>query len=141
MKLVQTLSLAVGTAVLSASSGFAQEAPVSLDMSQVQGGEAFTMGLTEATTGDGSALAVFITNDLDYGNGVIIDATVLRVEKDEFGKETAADGSILADDSSVEKTVSASGTITFGNQVENEDDIDGNVVESVGNDTSSSVDL
>ena len=138
MKFTNILSAAALTIVASATGAFAQDATY-MDMSQMQGGEVIQMGITEATTDDGAAFAAGMLINPEYGTALSVDSTVLRIEKEEYGTETAADGSIIADENSIEKTVSASGTVNFGNKVENTDDIDGSEIEVEGN--SNSVDL
>ena len=141
MKFANILSVAALTIVAGATSAFAQDASAQLDMSQYQGGQTIHMGITEAVTQDGSAFAAGMVIDGEYGTGIVIDATVNRIEKEEFASETNAEGSLVSSEDKIEKTISASGTVNFGNKVENTDDIDGSEIEVEGNDTSSSVDL
>ena len=110
-----------------------------MDMSQVQQGDTVYMGITEANTADGSAFAAGMTVNAPYGNALVIDATVNRIEKEEVFAETNAEGSLISSEDSIEKTIGASGTVNIGNTIENVDDIDGSDIDVEGN--SSSVDL
>ena len=138
MKFAQTLTFAALATIVSASGAFAQDS-TQLDMSQVQGGETMYVGITEAATNDGSAFAAGMIVNPEYGAAISIDAQVLNASKEEFGTETAADGSVLVNDSAIEKTISAGGSVNFGNKVENVKDIDGGDTEVEGNSTSTAL--